>query len=139
MKEVVNDILSSPFGLVLESIIGIIILVLLVLSKTKFGRKIIFDLIARINNHEKKVENDIKEVKAAKEQMEKNNAETVKKCELMMAEKEKQFANLEKFLLDALKSINNVKVKTAVENYEKLKGEYLTDDYEKIGYNGQKD
>lgn len=139
MKEVVNDILSSPFGLVLESIIGIIILVLLVLSRTKFGRKIIFDLITRITNHEKKVEKDIEEVKAAKEQMEKNNAETIKKCELMMAEKEKQFASLEKFLLDALKSVNNVKVKTAVENYEKLKGEYLTDDYEKIGYNGQKD
>ena len=127
MKEVVNDILSSPFGLVLESILGIIILVVIILSKTKFGRKIIFDLIARINNHEKKVEKDIEEVKAAKEQMEKNNAETIKKCELMMAEKEKQFASLEKFLLDALKSVNNVKVKTAVENYEKLKGEYLTD------------
>lgn len=139
MKEVVNDILSSPFGLVLESIIGIIILVLLVLSRTKFGRKIIFDLITRITNHEKKVEKDIEEIKAAKEQMEKNNAETIKKCESMMAEKEKQFASLEKFLLDALKSVNNVKVKTAVENYEKLKGEYLTDDYEKIGYNGQKD
>ena len=139
MKEVVNDILSSPFGLVLESIIGIIILVAIILSKTKFGRKIIFDLITRINNHEKKVENDIKEVKAAKEQMEKNNAETVKKCESIMAEKEKQFASLEKFLLDALKSVNNVKVKTAVENYEKLKGEYLTDEYEKVGYNGQKD
>ena len=139
MKEVVNDILSSPFGLVLESIIGIIILVGLILSKTKFGRKIIFDLITRINNHEKKVAKDIEEVKAAKEQMENNNAETVKKCELMMAEKEKQFASLEKFLLDALKSINNVKVKTTVENYEKLKAEYLTDEYEKIGYNGQKD
>lgn len=139
MKEDVNDILSSPFGLVLESILGIIILVVIILSKTKFGRKIIFDLIARINNHEKKVENDIKEVKAAREQMEKNNAETIKKCELMMAEKEKQFASLEKFLLDALKSINNVKVKTAVENYEKIKGEYLTNNETKIVENEQKD
>ena len=54
MKEFVNDILSSPFGLVLESIVGIVILVVLVLSKTKFGRKLLFALMDRVTNSEKK-------------------------------------------------------------------------------------
>ena len=56
-----------------------------------------------------------------------------------LAKKEKEYAFIEKFLIDTLSNINNVKVKTAVESYEKLKAEYLTDDYEKIGYNGKKD
>ena len=139
MKEFFNDILSSPFGLVLESIVGIIILVGLVLSKTKFGRKLLFALMDRITNSEKKIDKQIEELKKDKEEMQKEHEETIKKYELEMAKKEKEYAFIEKFLIDTLNNINNVKVKTAVESYEKLKAEYLTDDYEKIGYNEQKD
>jgi len=139
MKEFVNDILSSPFGLVLESIVGIIILVIFVLSKTKFGRKLLFALMDRITNSEKKIDKQIEELKKDKEEMQKEHEETIKKYELEMAKKEKEYAFVEKFFLDTLGNINNVKVKTAVESYEKLKAEYLTDDYEKIGYNEQKD
>ena len=139
MKEIVNDILSSPFGLVLESIIGIIILVVLVLSKTKFGRKLLFALMDRITNSEKKIDKQIEELKKDKEEMQKQHEETIQKYELEMAKKEKEYAFIEKFLIDTLKNINNVKVKTAVEDYEKLKDKYLNDDYEKIGYNGEKE
>lgn len=139
MKEFINEILSSPFGLVLESIVGIIILIGLVLSKTKFGRKLLFTLMDRITNSEKKIDKQIEELKKDKEEMQKEHEETIKKYELEMAKKEKEYAFIEKFLIDTLSNINNVKVKTAVESYEKLKAEYLTDDYEKIGYNGKKD
>ena len=139
MKEFVNEILSSPFGLVLESFVGIIILVILVLSKTKFGKKLLFALMDRITNSEKKIDKQIEELKKDKEEMQKQHEETIKKYELEMAKKEKEYTFVEKFLLDTLGNINNVKVKTAVESYEKLKSEYLTDDYKKIGYNGQKD
>ena len=138
MKEFINEILSSPFGLVLESFLGIIIFALVVLSKTKFGKKLIINLTARIVDNEKKVEDKIKELDDTKKEIVEKHEKTEKEIELKLAEKEKQFASLEKFLLDALKSVNNVKVKTAVENYEKLKGD-LTDKNEKIGYNGQKD
>lgn len=139
MKEIVNDILSSPFGLVLESILGIIILVVLVLSKTKFGRKLLFALMDRVTNSEKKIDKQIEELKKDKKEMQKQHEETIKNYELEMAKKEKEYAFIEKFLIDTLSNINNVKVKTAVESYEKLKAEYLTDDYEKVGYNGQKE
>jgi len=139
MKEIVNDILSSPFGLILESILGIIILVALVLSKTKFGRKLLFALMDRITNSEKKIDKQIEELKKDKEEMQKQHEETIHKYELEMAKKEKEYAFIEKFLIDTLKNINNVKVKTAVEDYEKLKNKYLNDDYEKIGYNGEKE
>ena len=139
MKEIVNDILSSPFGLVSESIIGIIILVVLVLSKTKFGRKLLFALMDRITNSEKKIDKQIEELKKDKEEMQKQHEETIQKYELEMAKKEKEYAFIEKFLIDTLSNINNVKVKTAVESYEKLKDKYLNDDYEKIGYNGEKE
>ena len=139
MKEFINDILSSPFGLVLESFVGIVILVILVLSKTKFGRKLLFALMDRVTNSEKKIDKQIEELKKDKEEMQKQHEETIQKYELEMAKKEKEYAFIEKFFLDTLSNINNVKVKTAVEGYEKLKAEYLTDDYEKIGYNGEKD
>ena len=139
MKEFVNEILSSPFGLVLESFVGIVILVILVLSKTKFGRKLLFALMDRVTNSEKKIDKQIEELKKDKEEMQKQHEETIQKYELEMAKKEKEYAFIEKFLIDTLSNINNVKVKTAIESYEKLKAEYLTDDYEKIGYNGEKD
>ena len=118
MKKFVNEVLSSPFGLVIESIVCIIILVVLVLSK---------------------IDKQIEELKKDKEEMQKQHEETIKKYELEMAKKEKEYAFIEKFLIDTLSNINNVKVKTAIEGYEKLKAEYLTDDYKKIGYNEQKD
>lgn len=139
MKEFVNDILSSPFGLVLESILGIIILVVLVLSKTKFGRKLLFALMDRVTNSEKKIDKQIEELKKGKEEMQKQHEETIQKYELEMAQKEKEYAFVEKFLIDTLSNINNVKVKTAVESYEKLKAEYLTDNDTKIVENEQKD
>lgn len=139
MKEFVNEILSSPFGLVLESIIGIVILVVLVLSKTKFGRKLLFALMDRVTNSEKKIDKQIEELKKDKEEMQKQHQETIKKYELEMAKKEKEYAFIEKFLLDTLGNINNVKVKTAVESYERLKAEYLTDNDTKIVENEQKD
>lgn len=139
MKEFVNDILSSPFGLVLESIVGIVILVVLVLSKTKFGRKLLFALMDRVTNSEKKIDKQIEELKKDKEEMQKQHEETIKKYELEMVKKEKEYAFIEKFLIDTLSNINNVKVKTAVESYEKLKAEYLTDNDTKIVENEQKD
>lgn len=139
MKEFINEILSSPFGLVLESIVGIIILVVLVLSKTKFGRKLLFALMDRITNSEKKIDKQIEELKKDKEEMQKEHEETIQKYELEMAQKEKEYAFIEKFLIDTLSNINNVKVKTAVESYEKLKAEYLTDNDTKIVENEQKD
>lgn len=139
MKEFINDILSSPFGLVLETILGIIILVVLVLSKTKFGRKLLFALMDRITNSEKKIDKQIEELKKDKEEMQKQHEETIQKYELEMAKKEKEYAFIEKFLIDTLSNINNVKVKTAVEGYEKLKAEYLTDNDTKIVENEQKD
>ena len=139
MKEFINEVLSSPFGLVLESIVGIIILVVLVLSKTKFGRKLLFALMDRITNSEKKIDKQIEELKKDKEEMQKEHEETIKKYELEMAKKEKEYAFIEKFLIDTLSNINNVKVKTAVESYEKLKAEYLTDNDTKIVENEQKD
>ena len=139
MKEFVNDILSSPFGLVLESIAGIVILVVLVLSKTKFGRKLLFALMDRVTNSEKKIDKQIEELKKDKEEMQKEHEETIQKYELEMTKKEKEYAFIEKFLIDALSNINNVKVKTAVESYEKLKAEYLTDNDTKIVENEQKD
>lgn len=139
MKEIVNDILSSPFGLVLESFVGIIILVILVLSKTKFGRKLLFALMDRITNSEKKIDKQIEELKKDKEEMQKQHEETIQKYELEMAKKEKEYAFIEKFLINTLSNINNVKVKTAVESYEKLKAEYLTDNDTKIVENEQKD
>ena len=139
MKEFVNDILSSPFGLVLESIAGIVILVVLVLSKTKFGRKLLFALMDRVTNSEKKIDKQIEELKKDKEEMQKEHEETIQKYELEMAKKEKEYAFIEKFLIDTLSNINNVKVKTAVESYEKLKAEYLTDNDTKIVENEQKD
>ena len=114
MKEFINEILSSPFGLVLESIVGIIILVVLVLSKTKFGRKLLFALMDRITNSEKKIDKQIEELKKDKEEMQKEHEETIQKYELEMAQKEKEYAFIEKFLIDTLSNINNVKVKTAV-------------------------
>lgn len=139
MKEFINDILSSPFGLVLESIVGIIILVVLVLSKTKFGRKLLFALMDRITNSEKKIDKQIEELKKDKEEMQKEHEKTIQKYELEMAKKEKEYAFIEKFLIDTLSNINNVKVKTAIEGYEKLKAEYLTDNDTKIVENEQKD
>lgn len=139
MKEFVNEILSSPFGLVLESFAGIVILVILVLSKTKFGRKLLFALMDRITNSEKKIDKQIEELKKDKEEMQKQHEETIKKYELEMAKKEKEYAFIEKFLIDTLSNINNVKVKTAIEGYEKLKAEYLTDNDTKIVENEQKD
>jgi divalent metal cation (Fe/Co/Zn/Cd) transporter len=139
MKEIVNDILSSPFGLVLETILGIIILVVIVLSRTKFGRKLLFALMDRIANSEKKIDKQIEELKKDKEEMQKQHEDTIKKYELEMAKKEKEYAFVEKFLLDTLGNINNVKVKTAVESYEKLKAEYLTDNDTKIVESEQKD
>ena len=139
MKEFINDILSSPFGLVLESIVGIVILVVLVLSKTKFGRKLLFALMDRVTNSEKKIDKQIEELKKDKEEMQKEHEETIQKYELEMAKKEKEYAFIEKFLIDALSNINNVKVKTAVESYEKLKADYLTDNDTKIVENEQKD
>lgn len=139
MKEFVNEILSSPFGLVLESIAGIILLAVLVLSKTKFGRKLLFALMDRITNSEKKIDNQIAELKKDKEEMQKEHEETIKKYELKMAQKEKEYAFIEKFLIDILSNINNVKVKTAVESYEKLKAEYLNNKDTKIVENEQKD
>ena len=139
MKEFVNDILSSPFGLVLESIAGIVILVVLVLSKTKFGRKLLFALMDRVTNSEKKIDKQIEELKKDKEEMQKEHEETIQKYELEMTKKEKEYAFIEKFLIGTLSNINNVKVKTAVESYEKLKAEYLTDNDTKIVENEQKD
>lgn len=139
MKEFINDILSSPFGLVLESIVGIILLVVLVLSKTKFGRKLLFALMDRITNSEKKIDKQIEELKKDKEEMQKEHEKTIQKYELEMAKKEKEYAFIEKFLIDTLSNINNVKVKTAIEGYEKLKAEYLTDNDTKIVENEQKD
>jgi len=139
MKEFINDILSSPFGLVLETILGIIILVVIVLSRTKFGRKLLFALMDRITNSEKKIDKQIEELKKDKEEMQKEHEETIKKYELEMAKKEKEYAFVEKFILDTLSNINNVKVKTAIESYEKLKAEYLTDNDKKIVDNEQKD
>ena len=139
MKEFVNEILSSPFGLVLESFVGIVILVVLVLSKTKFGRKLLFALMDRVTNSEKKIDKQIEELKKDKEEMQKEHEETIQKYELEMAKKEKEYAFIEKFLIDTLSNINNVKVKTAVESYEKLKAEYLTDNDTKIVENEQKD
>ena len=71
--------------------------------------------------------------------MQKQHEETIKKYELEMVKKEKEYAFIEKFLIDTLSNINNVKVKTAVESYEKLKAEYLTDNDTKIVENEQKD
>lgn len=139
MKEFVNEILSSPFGLVLESFVGIVILVILVLSKTKFGRKLLFALMDRVTNSEKKIDKQIEELKKDKEEMQKEHEETIKKYELEMTKKEKEYAFIEKFLIDTLSNINNVKVKTAIESYEKLKAEYLTDNDTKIVENEQKD
>jgi len=139
MKEIVNDILSSPFGLVLETILGIIILVVIVLSRTKFGRKLLFALMDRITNSEKKIDKQIEELKKDKEEMQKQHEETIQKYELEMAKKEKEYAFVEKFLIDTLSNINNVKVKTAIESYEKIKAEYLTDNDTKIVENEQKD
>lgn len=139
MKEFINDILSSPFGLVLESIVGIILLVVLVLSKTKFGRKLLFALMDRITNSEKKIDKQIEELKKDKEEMQKEHEKTIQKYEFEMAKKEKEYAFIEKFLIDTLSNINNVKVKTAIEGYEKLKAEYLTDNDTKIVENEQKD
>jgi len=139
MKEIVNDILSSPFGLVLETILGIIILVVIVLSRTKFGRKLLFALMDRITNSEKKIDKQIEELKKDKEEMQKEHKETIQKYELEMAKKEKEYAFVEKFLIDTLSNINNVKVKTAIESYEKIKAEYLTDNDTKIVENEQKD
>ena len=139
MKEFVNDILSSPFGLVLESIVGVIVLVVIVLSKTKFGRKLLFALKDRVTNSEKKIDKQIEELKKDKEEMQKQHEETIQKYELAMAKKEKEYTFIEKFLIDTLSNINNVKVKTAIESYEKLKAEYLTDNDTKIVENEQKD
>lgn len=139
MKEFINDILSSPFGLVLETVIGIALLILIFLSRTSFGKKMILNLTAKIVTNEKQVESKVKELKDTKESLEKSFEEQKKIAELKEKEAEKKFQLLESFLLNALKSINNVKVQTAVENYEKLKAEQLTDDYEKVGCNGEKE
>lgn len=139
MKEFINEILSSPFGLILESILGIIIFALVVLSKTKFGKKMLIELATKIATNEKKVDKKVEELDAAKKEIIEKHEKTEKEIELKLAEERVKFEKLEKFLLNALGSINNVNVKKAIENYEKLKAEQLTDNYEKVGYNGQKD
>lgn len=139
MKEIVNDILSSPFGLVLESIIGIIILVVLVLSKTKFGRKLLFALMDRITNSEKKIDKQIEEIENNKKQLEEEHKKTVEEIENKYAEQANKLEKLENFLLKALESINNVNVKRAIIDYKNLKDKYLNEEPEKVAENGEKE
>ena len=64
---------------------------------------------------------------------------TVEEIENKYAEQANKLEKLENFLLKALESINNVNVKRAITDYKNLKDKYLNDDYEKIGYNGEKE
>lgn len=139
MKEFINEILSSPFGLVLETVVGIALLILIFLSRTSFGKKMILNLTARIVSNESKIDKKIQELENTKKQLEEEHKKTVEEIENKYAEQANKLEKLENFLLKALESINNVKVKIAVENYKNLKAEQLTDDYEKVGYNGEKE
>lgn len=139
MKEIVNDILSSPFGLVLETVIGIALLILIFLSRTSFGKKMIINLTARIVNNESRIDKKIAELENTKKQLEEEHKKTVEELENKYAEQANKLEKLENFLLKALESINNVNVKRTITDYKTLKDKYLNEEPKKVAENGEKE
>lgn len=139
VEQFVNDILSSTFGSILEIIIGVAILVLIVLSKTKFGKKLLLELAAKIAASESRIDKKIQELENTKKQLEEEHKKTVEEIENKYAEQANKLEKLENFLLKALESINNVNVKRAITDYKNLKDKYLNEEPKKVAENGEKE
>lgn len=139
VEQFVNEILSSTFGSILEIIIGIAILLLIVLSKTKFGKKLLLELAAKIVANESRIDKKIEELENTKKHLEEEHKKTVEEIEQKYAEQANKFEELENFLLKALESINNVNVKTAIADYKKIKDKYLKEEPKKVAENGKKE
>ena len=139
VEQFVNEILSSTFGSIAEIIIGIAILVLIVLSKTKFGKKLLLELAAKIATSENRINNEVEKLENTKKQLEEEHKKTVEELEKKYAEQANKLEKLENFLLKALESINNVNVKKAIKDYKKLKDKYLNEEPTKVAENGEKE
>ena len=138
-EQFVNEVLSSTFGSILEIIIGVAILVLIVFSKTKFGKKLLIELAAKIAASESRIDKEIAKLENTKKQLEAEHKKTVEELEKKYAEQANKLEKLENFLLKALESINNVNVKKAITDYKTLKDKYLNEEPKKVAENGEKE
>lgn len=132
VEQFVNEILSSTFGSIAEIFVGIAILALIVLSKTKFGKKLLLELAAKIATSEKRIDKEIEKLENTKKQLEEEHKKTVEELEKKYAEQANKLEKLENFLLKALESINNVNVKRAITDYKKIKDKYLNEEPTKV-------
>ena len=111
MKDKFLEFAKTPLGTAIAIGLFVLASIIYIVSKSKFGKKILFMvkekvdfIIAKFTEHKEKTE------KALKEQNE------FLKCELEKAHQE--LTELKEFVCETLKSINNKKVKEAIEKFE---------------------
>ena len=111
MKDKFLEFAKTPLGTAIAIGLFILVCVIYIVSKSKFGKKILFMVKEKVDfTIEKFTEHKEKTEQALKEQNE------FLKCELEKSHQE--LTELKEFVCETLKSINNKKVKEAIEKFE---------------------
>jgi len=122
MKDWFIEFSKTPVGRIVAIGLFVLFCVVYIMTHTSVGKKALKELGNRANSVDEKV-------KKYKEKLESQYKEFEEKQNKKLVELEEKNVELEKFICETLKSINNKKVKEAIKKYEM---EQLTKQNEKV-------
>lgn len=111
MKDKFLEFAKTPLGTAIAIGLFVLLCVIYIISKSKFGKKVLFVI-------KEKVDFLTAKFKEHKENTEKALKEQKELAEKKLAETEKELVELKEFVCEVLKLVNNKKVKEAIEKFE---------------------
>ena len=122
MKDKFLEFAKTPLGTAIAIGLYCVIVVIYIVSKSKFGKQVLFTI-------REKVDFLTDKFKSHKEETEKMLKEQKELVEKELAKTELELKEFKEFVCETLKSVNNKKVKESIEKFE-LKE--LTNESEKV-------